>query len=115
MDSDAYEQTLRSTLIFIIPNNYRQLKISMSPRHARKYFMICPLCQLDVAETKLIASPLWQKNAVELAHKMNPKWDEVDGCCNLCFDGIRRVPQRLCGILGQVGQVRILWLRYVQL
>lgn len=50
--------------------------------------MICPLCQIDVAKSKLIATPLWQATSLELAHKMNPDWNEEDGCCALCFDRI---------------------------
>ena len=51
--------------------------------------MLCPLCRLEADESDLIPNPYWwQAAALELAHSMNPDWEESDGCCARCFDKI---------------------------
>ena len=50
--------------------------------------MICPLCKNDANKDDLIPAPYWQPKPLKLAHKMNPEWNEDDGCCARCFDRI---------------------------
>ena len=50
--------------------------------------MTCPLCKIQADEGDLIPHPYWQPVSLELAHKMNPDWDESEGCCQHCFDSI---------------------------
>ncbi len=50
--------------------------------------MTCPLCKLEVPESDLIPNPYWQDDSLQLAHAMNPAWDEAEGCCRVCLDKI---------------------------
>ena len=50
--------------------------------------MNCPLCQTEANEETLIPNPYWQDQSLELAHRINPEWNEADGCCKACFGSI---------------------------
>ncbi len=48
--------------------------------------MNCPLCKADIDALDRLVNPYWQPDALALAHKLNPAWQESEGWCRYCFD-----------------------------
>ena len=66
--------------------------------------MNCPLCTEEVSPEDYLAICCWQPDALKLAHKMNPEWEEEQGACRRCFDALidavyeSRKPRRLASV-----------------
>ena len=48
----------------------------------------CPICERETTQAAFYRYPYLVPEAVELIRKIQPRWQDGDGCCNRCVDSV---------------------------